>query len=112
MKIRENENMVLIKNLPSNIVSEAWVVLKPGVKKREKEFIKKVRNNKKCINPEKGYIVKEAEMVITEYLKDITDIKKNRNYEKMIKKYEKLKKVSLSIVIILISIIFMQNLFF
>ena len=112
MKIRENDNMVLIKNLPSNIVSEAWVVLKPGVKKREKELIKKVKNNKKCLNYEKGYIVKEAEMVITEYLKDITEIKKNRNYEKIIRKYEKLKKISLSTIIILISIIFMQNLFF
>ena len=36
----EMKNMVVIKNLPSNIVEEAWVVIKPEVKNKEKEFIK------------------------------------------------------------------------
>lgn len=109
MKIRENENMVVIKNLPSNIVDEAWVVLKPGVKKKEKDFIQKVKNNKNYINKEKGYIVKEAEMVVTEYLKDINSLKNNRKYERILKKYNNLKKVFAITIISFGAIMLFQN---
>lgn len=109
MKIRENENMVVIKNLPSNIVYEAWVVLKPGVKKKEKDFIQKVKNNKNYINKEKGYIVKEAEMVVTEYLNDINSLKNNRKYERILKKYNNLKKVFAITIISFGAIMLFQN---
>ena len=109
MKIRENENMVVIKNLPSNIVDEAWVVLKQGVKKKEKDFIQKVKNNKNYINKEKGYIVKEAEMVVTEYLNDINSLKNNRKYERILKKYNNLKKVFAITIISFGAIMLFQN---
>lgn len=109
MKIRENENMVVIKNLPSNIVDEAWVVLKPGVKKKEKDFIQKAKNNKNYINKEKGYIVKEAEMVVTEYLNNISSLKNSRKYEKILKKYKKLKKVFAITIISFGAILLVQN---
>ena len=109
MKIRENENMVVIKNLPSNIVDEAWVVLKPGVKKKEKDFIQKVKNNKNYINKERGYIVKEAEMVDTEYLNDINSLKNNRKYERILKKYNNLKKVFAITIISFGAIMLFQN---
>lgn len=109
MKIRENENMVVIKNLPSNIVDEAWVVLKPGVKKKEKDFIQKVKNNKNYINKERGYIVKEAEMVVTEYLNDINSLKNNRKYERILKKYNNLKKVFAITIISFGAIMLFQN---
>ena len=109
MKIRENENMVVIKNLPSNIVDEAWVVLKPGVKKKEKDFIQKVKNNKNYINKEKGYIVKEAEIVVTEYLNDINNLKNNRKYERILKKYNNLKKVFAITIISFGAIMLFQN---
>ena len=109
MKIRENENMVVIKNLQSNIEDEAWVVLKPGVKKKEKDFIQKVKNNKNYINKEKGYIVKEAEMVVTEYLNDINSLKNNRKYERILKKYNNLKKVFAITIISFGAIMLFQN---
>lgn len=109
MKIRENENMVVIKNLPSNIVDEAWVVLKPGVKKKEKDFIQKVKNNKNYINKEKGYIVKEVEMVVKEYLNDINSLKNNRKYERILKKYNNLKKVFAITIISFGAIMLFQN---
>lgn len=109
MKIRENENMVVIKNLPSNIVDEAWFVVKPGLKKKEKDFIQKVKNNKNYINKEKGYIVKEAEMVVTEYLNDINSLKNNRKYERILKKYNNLKKVFAITIISFGAIMLFQN---
>ena len=38
----EMKDMIVIKNLPSNIVEEAWVVIKPEVRNKEKELIKAI----------------------------------------------------------------------
>ena len=40
----EMKDMIVIKNLPSNIVEEAWVIIKPEVKNKEKELIKRMKN--------------------------------------------------------------------
>ena len=42
----EMKDMIVIKNLPSNIVEEAWVIIKPEVKNKEKELIKRMKNSK------------------------------------------------------------------
>lgn len=39
----EMKNMIVLRNLPSNIVDEAWVILKPEIKNKEKEVIKKLK---------------------------------------------------------------------
>lgn len=87
------KNMVILKDLPSNIVEEAYVVLKPNQK--FKKYIEKQENNKKEIMPD--YVVKEAEMVVSNYLSKIEDNKAIRNLEveKIKRKYLKLRKLSL-----------------
>lgn len=87
------KNMVVLKNLPSNIVEEAYVVLKPN--KNLKINLQKQENNEERIPSE--YVVKEAEMVISNYLSKIEDKKiiKNSEIEKIKKKYKNLKHISM-----------------
>jgi len=87
--------MVVLKNLPSNIVKEAYVILKPN-QKIKKNIEKKEDENKIFTS---DYVVKEAEMVVSNYLSTMEDNKKLRNLEveKIKNKYNKLKKVSLTL---------------
>lgn len=94
------KNMVILKNLPSNIVEEAYVVLKPN-----KNFRKTIENQK-CSTERitTDYVVKEAEMVVSNYLERIENKKhiKNLEVEKIEKKYNKMKKTSMILAGILI----------
>lgn len=87
------KNMVVLKNLPSNIVEEAYVVLKSN--KNFKINLQKQENESERIPAE--YVVKEAEMVISNYLSKIEEKKVIRNLEveKIKKKYKNLKNTSM-----------------
>lgn len=87
------KNMVVLKNLPSNIVEEAYVVLKPN--KNFKINLQKQENKEERLPSE--YVVKEAEMVISNYLSKIEEKKVIRNLEveKIKKKYKNLKNTSM-----------------
>ena len=76
------KNMVVLKNLPSNIVEEAYVVLKPN---KNYKNIQKQESTNERLSAE--YVVKEAEMVISNYLAKIEDKKNVKNLE-----VEKIKK--------------------
>ena len=92
------KNMVILKNLPSNIVEEAYVVLKP-----HKNFsLQKQENTEERLTSE--YVVKEAEMVISNYLSKIEEKKVIRNLEveEIKKKYNNLKKASMILAGILV----------
>ncbi|MGN1301183.1 MAG: hypothetical protein ACI4U9_01455 [Clostridia bacterium] len=93
------KNMVVLKNLPSNIVEEAYVVLKPN--KNYKNLQKQESVDERL---SADYVVKEAEMVISNYLSKIEDKKviKNSEVEKIKKKYKKLKNASMILAGILI----------
>ena len=93
----EMKDMIVIKNLPSNIVEEAWVVIKPEVKNKEKELIKRMKNNKIDTKKENGYVLKEAETVIYDYLKTINSYEDKKKYNNIIRKYNKLKKLSFAL---------------
>jgi len=96
MDISKMKNIIVLKNLPSNIVEEAFVVLKAN--KKIKLLKKSNENNieKKQIT-EKEHIVKEAEMIISNYINE-TDkmnqlkLKSTRDLEK---KYKKLKNINI-----------------
>lgn len=87
------KNMIVLKNLPSNIVEEAYVVLKPN--KNFKISMQKQENTEARLTSE--YVVKEAEMVIGNYLSKIEDNKmlKNKEVEKIEKKCKNLKNTSM-----------------
>ena len=87
------KNMVVLKNLPSNIVEEAYVVLKPN--KNLKINLQKQEDKEERISAD--YVIKEAEMVISNYLSKIEEKKVIRNLEveKIKKKYKNLKNTSM-----------------
>lgn len=92
MEINNNKNMVVLKNLPSNIVEEAYVVLKS--KKKAKKLQKIENNNKESIGEFTGkdnYIVKEAELLVSDYLEKMNNNKMILNV-KTKRKYKRLKK--------------------
>lgn len=74
------KNMVVLKNLPSNIVDEAFVVFKSSKKIKN---VEKVEQNKKVAddteNKNKDYFLKEAEMLVNDYIYKIEKNEKDEN---------------------------------
>ena len=96
------KNIVVLKNLPSNIVEEAIVILKANKKIKKYETIEqnKIRTGSGSKDEEKQYILKEAEMLINNY---ISKIEGNKNKEiKLKKEKEKQKKIKIYAVTITI----------
>ena len=102
MEASKLKNMVVLKNLPSNIVDEAIVVLKTNKKVKK---LQKIEQNKNSINSEnerkdKEYILKEAEMLVNSYISKIENNEKQKKFNKDEKaKYNKLKKYAIAITI-------------
>ena len=87
------KNMIILKDLPSNIVKEAYVVFKSN--KIIKKFQKINKNNeKKQVNRENEdnqYAIKEAEMLVSEYIEKIEKSEKevilNSRINRKLKRY-------------------------
>lgn len=121
MKQSGVKNMVILKNLPSNIVEEAIVVLKANIRIKHNEKIDEnvkeknksnvEENNEKNIGKrgDNNYILKEAEMLISNYINKVEQKnKQNKNIEKTInQKCKKMKKriILLSLIIFLETIL-------
>ncbi len=93
------KNMVVLKNLPSNIIEEAIIILKANKKVKNIEYSKKNEVNNNQVKQDDGYIIKEAEMVIANYLSQIEQKRKPKeaHFEK---KYNRLKYVSFALAFI------------
>lgn len=104
MKESNLKNMVVLKNLPSNLVEEAIVILKTNKQaKRLEKINKKIFQEENEKKRTKDYILKEAEMLISNYIKKI----ENNNNDKIIinkneNKYKKLKRYATIITIIVL----------
>ena len=74
------KNMVVLRNLPSNLIEEAIIVLKSNknIKQIEKIDKNKVKEEPKEKVKERDYIQKEAEMLISNYIKRLEDRKKEK----------------------------------
>lgn len=96
------KNMVVLKNLPSNIVDEAIVVLKTNKKVKR---LQKIEKNKNVVcngdeKKDKEYILKEAEMLVNSYISKIENNDKKNIFNKEAReKYNKLKKYAIAITI-------------
>ena len=105
------KNMIVLKNLPSNIVEEAIVILKTNKKIKQVEKIEKDKkiDKEKLSNNEKDYIVKEAEMLVSNYISKLEERKKlkNINNKKNNKKYLRIRNYAFiaSLIIFVESII-------
>ncbi len=90
------KNIVVLRNLPSNIVEEAIVILKENsnIKNidKKKENVKVVAKGK---TNSKDYIIKEAESVIASYISSVEKPKQLEQTNKNLrKKYERVKKLT------------------
>lgn len=104
MDMSNMKNMIVLKNLPSNIVEEAIVVLKENAKvkkyqyadKEDKKNVNKgkVKDSKQINNSE--YIIKEAESVISNYISNLEtkSPKWKNNMKKLEKKYKQSVKLN------------------
>lgn len=106
METSNMKNMVVLKNLPSNLVEEAFVILKSSKKAKKLEKIErkkkteKIENNKK----EKEYIIKEAEMLISNYISKLENDHQQKQDKKIQsnKKYIRLKNYAYLATIIMV----------
>lgn len=77
------KNMVVLKNLPSNIIEEAIIIFKTNIKIIQNEKVEKNLKDRenKIINNKKqdDYILKEAEMLVSNYITRIEQKKKEKN---------------------------------
>ena len=101
------KKMVVLKNLPSNIVDEAIVILKSNKKVKQVEKIEKNKSKENIggKKKEKDYIIKEAEMLVSNYITTLEQKKKDKNInnKKLNQKYVKVKNYAIisSLIILL-----------
>lgn len=104
MSDKNFKNIVVLKNLPSNLVDEAIVILKSKKTAKKLELIENsiLKKNKSHID-RSNYIIKEAENVVSNY---INKIEKNRSIQKsnnnIETKYRKVKSYSFFISVLLL----------
>ena len=96
MDIQTMRNMVVLKNLPSNLIEEAFVVLKDNVKVHKEEFAgNKKEDTKVNAIKSKDYVIKEAEMIVSEYISKI-ERKEFKTTKEKLKLEEKCKRLKYS----------------
>lgn len=92
------KNMIVLKNLPSNIVEEAIVILKTNkrIKKLEKVDKNKIKEEISTKKKENDYILKEAEMLVSNYISGLEERKNTKKIinKKINKKYKRIKNYS------------------
>ena len=87
------KNIVVLKNLPSNIVEEAIVILKPNKKIKEIEIVNKNQKTMSKEEKEDGYVIKEAEMLVAKYISKIESKNaSSKTNDAFQLKYKRLKK--------------------
>ena len=135
MKTDVMKNVIILKNLPSNLIDEAIVIVKDKKKIKDinysefikdggekfsssankqtsnrviqgymkEEDLKKLEDTKK---EERKYVIKEAEIVVTNYLSKIDNKMPEKRIKRLEKSYKRAKKMSIILGIIsVISII-------
>ena len=109
MEESKTKNTIVLKNLPSNLIEEAIIVFKN--KKIVNEIVKEkkrkvdIKDTGNINNKKENYAVKEAELLISEYVIKVEEKKRNKSIEKAkhSKKYKNVKIYSiLSTIIIFI----------
>ena len=107
MEKSQVKNMVILKNLPSNLIEEAIVILKSNKYAKKIEYIdkkEKVKNKEKS-NKNNNYIIREAESVISNYINSVENKDEKTKDVNLKKKYKKLKIYSIAITIALLVVL-------
>lgn len=109
------KNIVVLKDLPSNLIEEAIVVLKENQKipKLEPASKEKKENESDMKKNSKDYIVKEAQMLIADYISRVENKnkKENQSIQKLNKKCKWLKSVNQALLVSLVISILINFIF-
>ena len=129
MKTDVMKNVIILKNLPSNLIDEAIVIVKDKKKIKDinysefikdggekfsssvnrqtsnrviqgymkEEDLKKLEDTKK---EDRKYVIKEAEIVVTNYLSKIDNKMPEKRIKRLEKSYKRAKKMSIILGII------------
>ena len=97
MNSNQMKNIIVLKNLPSNIVDEAFIILKNNKKIKSLERIEKQNTNLTEKQKTGEYIVKEAETVIGNYLFRIEKEKQQKSYSvrQIETRYKRMKSITI-----------------
>lgn len=98
MNIESMQNIVVLKEIPSNMVEEAIVILKPNIKLPQNKEKKKenVKVGAKAAKGTKEYIIREAEEVVSQYISNLEKPKQlEMTNQKLIAKYKRIKTISI-----------------
>ena len=108
MEDLDSKNMIILKDLPSNIVKEAYVVFKSNKMIRKFQKINKNNEKKKEDEESNRYVVKEAEMLVLDYIEKVEKSEKeviiNSKINKKLKKYAYITSIIIFIQLILLII--------
>lgn len=104
MNTNQMKNMIVLKNLPSNIVEEAIIILKNNKKIKSLDRVEKQTSNSTEKQSRGEYIVKEAEIVIGNYLSKIEKEKQMKSYSvrQIENRYKRMKILSIVLGMIVI----------
>ncbi len=104
MNTNQMKNMIVLKNLPSNIVEEAIIILKNNKRIKSLDRVEKQTSNSMEKQSSGEYIVKEAEIVIGNYLSKIEKEKQMKSYSvrQIENRYKRMKILSIVLGMIVI----------
>jgi hypothetical protein len=92
MERSQMKNIVVLKNLPSNLIEEAFVIFKSSSTLKSLKYTDIKENlNKGEKATSKDYLVKEAEMIISNYIDTTENKGKNKVNANIKRKYKWLK---------------------
>lgn len=95
-------NIIRLKDVPSNIIEEAIIIFKENKKAKKLEYSNKFNNVTGDKSESKQYIIKEAELIISDYLNESENVE-----DILIKKNKHLKIFSACLLgLLFLSIIF------
>ena len=103
MQKNNMKNIVVLKNLPSNIVDEAIIILKANKNAKKLQYVDNNSNVEYGENRKTNdYVIREAESIISNYIAKIENNKrmKNRNLD-LKKRFDRLKIYCICISIVL-----------
>ena len=101
MKSKQLKNMIVLKNLPSNMIEEAIVVLKQNKKIEIMKHLEKEKSVQ-CRTNSSDYILQEAEFVISNYISDIEKNKKAKKIKDIEQKYKKARAFSIILLVLIV----------
>ena len=98
MQLEKVDNIIFLKDIESNIMQEAFIVLKDNFK------VTSLKTKEKKVKLEAN-IIKEAELIINEEINDVSKKKEKIKIEIIQKKYKFMKIINLVLIICILFLI-------